>query len=286
MGIVEAVADEQAAGNLSRRVDQMVEGVDPVPMGCRTEGFEIFGKACRLGLHVHLHMQQRLMVMKADGQNAIGSPDLTPLGGKVRSAEHPVFQLHAGIDALQIQPGPRNENPAIHQPPVDLTREPAVVTVGQFDAGVRNNIIPDRARLVGTIRTFDDAMRTDIHARVRRIAEGVAAAHGTTVRVEIQGGYPVTTNDPALTQRMLPTLERVAPGQVRELTKVTGAEDFSFFANRVPGLFVMVGVTPADQMATAASNHSPRFYVDEAALPTGSRALVQLAADYLFASAR
>jgi amidohydrolase len=169
---------------------------------------------------------------------------------------------------------------------VDITHEPAVVTVGQFDAGVRNNIIPDRARLVGTIRTFDEAMRDDIHARVRRIAEGVAAAHGTTVRVEVDKGYPVTSNDPALTKRMLPTLERIAPGQVRELQKITGAEDFSFFANRVPGLFVIVGVTPPDQMATAASNHSPRFTVDESVLPTGARALAQLAADYLFANAR
>ena len=169
---------------------------------------------------------------------------------------------------------------------LDITHEPAVVTVGQFDAGVRNNIIPDRARLVGTIRTFDEAMRTDIFARVRRIAEGVAAAHGATVRVEIEKGYPVTVNDPALTRKMLPTLERAAPGQVRELQKVTGAEDFSFFANRVPGLFVMVGVTPPDQMATAASNHSPLFFVDETALPTGSRALAHLAADYLFASPR
>ncbi len=129
-------------------------------------------------------------------------------------------------------------------------------------------------------------MRSDVHARVRRIAEGVAAAHGTTVRVEIEKGYPVTVNDPALTQRMLPTLERIAPGRVRELTKITGAEDFSFFANQVPGLFVIVGVTPPDQMATAASNHSPRFYVDESALPAGSRALAHLAADYLFANAR
>jgi amidohydrolase len=169
---------------------------------------------------------------------------------------------------------------------VDITHEPAVVTVGQFEAGVRNNIIPDRARLVGTIRTFDEAMRDSIHARVRRIAEGVAAAHGTTVRVEIEKGYPITSNDTALTQRMLPTLERVAPGQVREIQKVTGAEDFSLFANRVPGLFAFVGVTPPDQMATAASNHSPRFYVDETALPTGARALAHLAADYLFAGQR
>jgi amidohydrolase len=168
----------------------------------------------------------------------------------------------------------------------DITHEPAVVTVGQFEAGVRNNIIPDRARLVGTIRTFDAAMRDDVHARVRRIAEGVAAAHGATVKVEIERGYPVTVNDPALTKRMLPTLERVAPGQVREIPKTTGAEDFSLFANRAPGLFVIVGVTPPDQMATAASNHSPRFFVDEAALPTGARALAHLAADYLFANPR
>jgi amidohydrolase len=85
---------------------------------------------------------------------------------------------------------------------------------------------------------------------------------------------------------MLPTLERVAPGRVREIPKVTGAEDFSFFANRVPGLFVNVGVTPPDQMADAASNHSPRFFVDEAALPTGARVLANLAVDYLFANAR
>jgi amidohydrolase len=88
----------------------------------------------------------------------------------------------------------------------------------------------------------------------------------------------VTVNDPALTERMLPTLERVAPGQVRELPKVTGSEDFSFFANKVPGLFVMVGVTPADQMASAASNRSPLFHVDEGALPAGARALALLAA--------
>ncbi len=168
----------------------------------------------------------------------------------------------------------------------DITREPVVVSVGQFEGGVRNNIIPDRARLVGTIRTFDAAMQDDVHARIRRIAESVAAAHGAKVKVTLEKGYPVTANDPALTKRMLPTLERVAPGRVRELTKITGAEDFSFFANRVPAIFVFLGITPPEQMATADSNHSPRFYVDESALPTGSRALAHLAADYLFGGGR
>jgi amidohydrolase len=169
---------------------------------------------------------------------------------------------------------------------IDITHEPAVVSIGQFEAGVRNNIIPDRARLVGTIRTFDEAMRDDIHARVTKMAESIAAAHGARATVDIERGYPVTVNDPELTARMLPTLERVAPGGVTEIAKITGAEDFSLYAREVPGLFLSLGVTPPEQMEGAASNHSPRFFVDESALVTGLRAFAHLAADYLFAGAR
>jgi amidohydrolase len=164
---------------------------------------------------------------------------------------------------------------------VDITKEPAVVSVGQFEAGVRNNIIPARARLVGTIRTFDEGMQADIHKRIRQIAEGVAAAQGARATVTIARGYPVTVNDPALTARMLPTLERVAPGRVSESAKVTGAEDFTYYQRQVPGLFFFLGVTPADQLETAATNHSPLFFVDEGALVTGVRALLHLTADYL-----
>jgi len=191
----------------------------------------------------------------------------------------------AGVDPIVVGSEIVGALQTIVSRSLDITHEPAVVTVGQFEAGVRHNIIPDRARLVGTIRTFDEAMRADVHARLRKIAESLAAAHGATVTVAIEKGYPVTVNDPALTKRMIPTLERVAPGQARELPKVTGSEDFSLFANKVPGLFVFVGVTPPDQLAAAASNHSPRFFVDEAALPTGARALAHLAADYLYAGA-
>jgi amidohydrolase len=169
---------------------------------------------------------------------------------------------------------------------LDITREPAVVSVGQFDAGVRNNIIPDEARLVGTIRTFDEGMRNDIHARLRKLAEGIAAASGATATVTIEPGYPVTVNDPGLTARMLPTLERVAGGRVDEVPKRTGAEDFAYYAQKVPGLFVFLGVTPPDQVATAASNHSPLFCVDESALVTGMRVLAHEAADYLFSGGR
>jgi amidohydrolase len=164
---------------------------------------------------------------------------------------------------------------------VELVKEPAVVTVGQIEGGIRENIIPDRARLVGTIRTFDEAMRDDIHAQVRRIAENVATAAGARAVVTIEKGYPVTANHPELTARMLPTLERVAPGRTVEMRKVTGAEDFSYFQRQVPGLFIFLGTTPKERMAHVETNHSPRFYVDESALVTGVRALLHLTADYL-----
>jgi len=183
----------------------------------------------------------------------------------------------AGVDPVVIGSEIVGALQTIVSRQVDLTKEPAVVTVGQFESGVRNNIIPDRARLVGTIRTFDDAMRADVHARVRRIAEKTAEASGARAEVTIERGYPVTANDPELLARMRPTLERAAPGRVAEVTKVTGAEDFSFYAQRVPALFLFLGVTPAEKVATADSNHSPRFYVDESALPTGARALALLA---------
>ncbi len=164
---------------------------------------------------------------------------------------------------------------------VDITKLPAIVTVGQFQAGVRNNIIPDSARLVGTIRTFDDLMQAEIHKKVTQIAQGIANASGTTAEVVINKGYPVTSNDPALTARMLPTLERVAPGAVKESDLITGAEDFTYFQRQAPGVFVFLGITPAAQVGKAPQNHSPLFVVDEKALPTGVRALAHLAVDYL-----
>jgi amidohydrolase len=164
---------------------------------------------------------------------------------------------------------------------VDITHEPAIVTVGQFEAGVRNNIIPDTARLVGTIRTFDAEMQKDIHERVRRTAQRIAEAAGATADVTIDRGLPVTTNNPQLTERMLPTLQRVAGKGLEPGKKITGAEDFSYFQQKVPGLFLLLGITPPAEIGKAAQNHSPRFTVDEAALVTGVRTLAHLAMDYL-----
>jgi amidohydrolase len=186
----------------------------------------------------------------------------------------------AGVDPIVIGAQIVTSLQTIVSRQVDITSQPAIVTVGQFEAGVRNNIIPDSARLVGTIRTFDAAMREDIHARVRRTAGAIAEAGGATVDVRINPGYPVTVNSPALTERMLPGLRTLLGDKLAEGAKITGAEDFSYYQQQVPGLFLLLGITPPDQVGKAAQNHSPKFFVDEAALLTGVRTLVHLALNY------
>jgi amidohydrolase len=170
----------------------------------------------------------------------------------------------------------------------DLTLAPAVISVGSLQAGVRSNIIPDSAELVGTIRTFDAGMRTQIDERIRRTATGIAQAAGATADVTLTPGYVVTVNDSALVARMLPTLRRVnGDAGVATAQLTTTAEDFSAYAQRVPGMFFFVGVTPPGAVNdTVAANHSPRFYADEAALPVGLRAMAHLAVDYLRGGAR
>ena len=164
---------------------------------------------------------------------------------------------------------------------LDVTATPSIITIGTFHGGVRSNIIPDEVELSGTIRTFLPEVRRDIERRIRHTVEHIATSAGATAEVEIDYGYPVTVNDPELTMQMLPTLERVSDS-VKQTAKITGAEDFSYFANEVPGLFIFLGVAPPDaDLATVPRNHSPYFYADEAALLTGVRALASLAVDYM-----
>lgn len=163
---------------------------------------------------------------------------------------------------------------------LDATKTPSIVTVGKIEGGVRNNIIPESVEMVGTIRTFDADTRLDIHERIHRTAENIAEAAGASAEVEIDLGYGVTRNDPELYRQMAPTLRRVAGDQFIEAQQTTTAEDFSYFAEEVPGLFLFLGVAP-DDPALIHPNHSPRFYADERALPVGVRALTALTLDYM-----
>ena len=163
---------------------------------------------------------------------------------------------------------------------LDATLTPSIVTVGRIEGGVRNNIIPESVELEGTIRTFDAATRNDIHTRIRRTASNIAEAAGATADIVIDQGYGVTRNDPTLYRQMAPTLEIVAGDRFIEATQTTTAEDFSYFANEVPGLFLFLGVAP-DDPALIHPNHSPRFYADERALPVGVEALTSMTLDYM-----
>lgn len=160
---------------------------------------------------------------------------------------------------------------------------PAVITIGSIHGGVRGNIVPDKVEMDGTLRTFDTAMRDDLVARVQRTAVDIAASAGATADVKVESYAPLTYNDPQLAERMRPALERAAgAGKVKVMDLVMGSEDFAYYQQKVPGLYVFLGINkpgvPTDQ---AADNHSPRFFVNEDALPAGVRALVMLAIDYL-----
>jgi amidohydrolase len=163
---------------------------------------------------------------------------------------------------------------------LDATLTPSIVTIGRVEGGVRNNIIPESVELEGTIRTFDAETRIDIHKRIRRTATNIAEAAGATADIVIDQGYGVTRNDPNLFRQMSPTLERVAGDRFIEASQTTTAEDFSYFANEVPGLFLFLGVAP-DDPTLIYPNHSPRFYADERALPVGVEALTSMTLDYM-----
>jgi amidohydrolase len=164
---------------------------------------------------------------------------------------------------------------------VDVTLAPSIISVGRIEGGVRNNVIPDQVELEGTIRTFDPAMREDIHRRIERTARNIAAAAGAESDFELELGYPSVYNDPGLYERALPTLQRVV-GTVAPARPHTTAEDFSYFALETPGLYMRLanGAPDADP-ATLAPNHSPFFDMYEPNLETGVRVFSHLVADYL-----
>jgi len=166
---------------------------------------------------------------------------------------------------------------------VDVSLEPAVVSIGAIKGGVRDNIIPDTVEMLGTVRTFNEEMRRDIHARIRNTVELIARSAGASAQVHFDNAYPVTVNDVPLTEQMVPTLQRVA-GDARVFVgqKITGYEDFSYYQQKIPGFFYFVGITPpGTERSQCAPNHSPRFFVDESALVLGVRSLAHLALDYM-----
>ena len=176
---------------------------------------------------------------------------------------------------------------------IDITAIPAVITVGAIKGGIRFNIIPDDVQMIGTVRTFSTDVRNDIVRRMQATASSIAGASGATATVRFKDlskpesaeevSVPTVVNDAAVTAAALPIFERlVGKANVREVSLQTTADDYAVFAQQAPSLYFWVGVTPPNRdPAKVAFNHSPEFYLDEAAMITGVRALLALTTEYL-----
>jgi amidohydrolase len=233
------------------------------------------------GLHVTSRFAAGELAYRPEGMLAAVDSFKIVVRGKQTHGAYPWLGVDPIVVASQIVLGLQT----IPSRQLDSTLAPSIVTVGAIHGGVRNNIIPDHVEMIGTIRALDAKMREDIHARIRRTAESIASAGGATAEVEITTGYPITYNDPALTEKSIPSL-RKASKNVRLVNAVLGAEDFSFFQQKVPGVFFWVGTRPPAQTPEQApSNHSPLFYIDESGLAFGLRALTHVAVDYLSGNA-
>lgn len=165
----------------------------------------------------------------------------------------------------------------------ELTNEAAVITVGAIHSGIRNNIIPESAQMIGTIRTLDYDMQKKINRRMKEMVPAIANAFGAVATIDIAKGTPITYNDPDLTAKMLPSLQKVAGADNVKLVKaITGAEDFSFYQEQIPGFFFFLGGTPLNvKESDAPSHHTPDFFIDESAMLLGVKAMSQVAVDFL-----
>lgn len=231
------------------------------------------------GLHINSATEVGKVKYKPGGELAAADIFNIKVKGKQTHGSTPWTGVDPIVTSAQIIMGLQT----IISRQTELTKEAAVISVGKISSGVRNNIIPEEAEMTGTIRTLDTEMQQKIHDKIRHVATTIAESMGATAEVEIIRGTPVTYNDPALTAQMLPTLERTAGKENTILIDaITGAEDFAYYAQKIPGLFLFVGGMPKGQdPAMAAPHHTPDFYVEDSGMNLGVRLLCNLAIDYL-----
>ncbi len=197
-------------------------------------------------------------------------------------------QTHGGLPWLGIDPVVVASQivlgvQTVESRQMNVVKEPSIISIATVHGGVRHNIIPDTVEMTGTIRAFDEEMRTDLHQRLKTTAEMIARSAGASAEVSISKDYPVTINHDGLTEQSVPVLIHVAGGEnVAVGPKMMSAEDFSEYQKKIPGFFFLIGGTPKGTDPTkAAPNHSPRFYVDESGLLLGVRALAHVTVAYM-----
>ena len=232
------------------------------------------------GLHV-TNAPHGLIAYREGASMAAADPWKIIIKGRQAHGSRPWDSIDPIMVAFQMG----NNLQTIVSRKLDLRESPAVISVGSIHGGIRSNIIPDVVEMEGTIRTFDSAIRDKIFFEMRNIAESTAKMAGASVEVFLPNGqsYPVTYNDEDLTKRVLPTLSQIVGEEmIYRSERTTGAEDFSFFSQKVPGFYFFLGVNKLDaDPLTTPGNHSPFFYVDDGALPVGVKALSHLTIEYL-----
>jgi amidohydrolase len=230
------------------------------------------------GLHINSGTEVGTIRYKPGGTMAAADRFTIKVKGKQTHGSRP----WGGVDPIVVSAQIINGLQTIISRQTELTKEAAVITVGKIDGGVRNNIIPEECEMIGTIRTLDTAMQRIIHEKIRLTATKIAESAGAVAEVDIQIGYPVTVNSVELTQVMLPTVfEAAGEDNVRLSPASTGAEDFSFFAREVPGLFLFLGGMPKGMSQyDAAPHHTPDFFIDDSGMKLGVKTLTFLTLDY------
>ena len=231
------------------------------------------------GLHMSASLHVGKINYKPRGAMASSNSFEIIIHGKQSHGARPWASVDPIVTAAQII----NNAQTIVSRNLPLIEDAAVVSFGSIHGGIRNNIIPEQVKLVGTIRALNDEMRQTIFDRLETIVTNTAESNGATAELHISEGNPVTYNDPVLTNKMVPTLKDVLGEEyVNEAPAVTGAEDFSFYQKEIPGFFFWLGGCPPDTPEEdAAPHHTPDFYVDDAAMIHGVKVMSRLVVDYM-----
>lgn len=229
------------------------------------------------GLHINSQTPVGVIRYKSGGTMAAAQSFTIKVKGKQSHGSQP----WSGVDPILISAKIIDGLQTIISREANLTREAAVITVGKIKSGVRFNIIPESAEMIGTIRTLDYDMKDHINRRMMEMVPAIAKAYGGEASITIKDATDITFNDPDLVAQMLPTLQRVAgESNIQSQKAVTGAEDFSYFQREVPGFyFFLGGMTPGN--TEPYPHHTPDFLIDDSGLILGVKALTEMSLDYL-----
>ena len=231
------------------------------------------------GLHIDSQLEAGKVAFTSGGAMASSNTYTITVHGKQTHGASPWDGVDPIVVSAQIILGLQT----IISRQVNLTENPAVITVGKINGGVRSNIIPEKVEMVGTIRTLDTTMQKQIFQKIEQTAKSIAQSSNAKVDVVFSEGNPVTINNLQLGKKMLPTLYRVANEENVVLTKPEmGAEDFAFYANKIPGFYFVLGGMPIGKSRSeAAAHHTPDFFIDESGFTLGVKSMCNLAIDYL-----